>query len=125
MGDVMVTRGSPKPPSKSSILLSPAMKLSHLFWLCIFLKLLDFITTYECLTLSGTVDNEANPLPRWLMEQIGLVPALLVGSALAAVILTFLFWACRKLDVKWPFYLLNAVMFGVVINNCYWWWFLS
>ena len=54
-----------------------------LFALFIVVQVLDIYTTVHVL-LAGA--REANPLMHWLMERIGMVPALIVGKAIVVAI---------------------------------------
>ena len=80
----------------------------------------DHWTTYLCLRapVAGWTVNEANPLADWLFQAIGLIPALLLDSAMTLAALAFLL-ATRLLPVplKSAFLTLVVVWTGVAVAN--------
>jgi len=65
----------------------------HLLALCtLLLTTADHLTTWLCLRapVAGFAIYEANPIAAWLFAQLGLVPGLLVDSAVTLAGLAFL-----------------------------------
>jgi hypothetical protein len=89
--------------------------------LTILLSAADHWTTYLCLRapLAGWEITEANPIADWLFGSVGLVPGLLVDSALTLGAVAFLLTTTRLSDTaKSCFFGLIAAWTGVaVINN--------
>jgi len=81
----------------------------------------DHWTTYVCLRqpVSGWEVIEANPLSDWLFQAVGLVPGLLVDSAVTLAAVAFLLVTRRvPILVKKGFFALVVVSTGyAVINN--------
>ena len=81
----------------------------------------DHWTTYVCLRepVSGWLVTEANPISEWLFETVGLVPGLLVDSAVTIAAVAFLLTTRRvPVFVKKGFLALVVVATGyAVINN--------
>jgi hypothetical protein len=81
----------------------------------------DHWTTYLCLrqNVAGWDVTEANPIADWLFGTIGLVPGLLLDSAVTVAAVTFLV-ATRTIPrlVKWAFFAgVIAVTAFAVWNN--------
>ena len=80
----------------------------------------DHWTTYVCLRapVEGWRVSEANPLAEWLFQAIGLVPGLVLDSAITVLALAFLL-ATRLLPVtlKSAFLSLVLVWTGVAVLN--------
>lgn len=81
----------------------------------------DHWTTYVCLRqpVSGWQVTEANPISGWLFEAVGLVPGLLVDSAVTVSAVAFLLTTRHVPDfVKKAFFGLVVASTGyAVINN--------
>jgi hypothetical protein len=81
----------------------------------------DHWTTYVCLRrpVSGWEVIEANPISDWLFQTVGLVPGLLVDSAVTVAAVAFLLTTRRVPNfVKKGFFTLVVVATGyAVINN--------
>jgi hypothetical protein len=81
----------------------------------------DHWTTYVCLRnpVAGWLVTEANPISEWLFQTVGLVPGLLVDSAVTVAALAFLLTTHRVPNfVKKGFLSLVVVATGyAVINN--------
>ncbi|MBW2715955.1 MAG: hypothetical protein JRD03_07755 [Deltaproteobacteria bacterium] len=81
----------------------------------------DHWTTYVCLRkpVSGWQVTEANPISEWLFETVGLVPGLLVDSAVTVCAVAFLLTTRRlpTLTKKIFFCLVVASTSYAVINN--------
>jgi hypothetical protein len=81
----------------------------------------DHWTTYVCLRqpVSGWQVTEANPISEWLFQTVGLVPGLLVDSAVTVCAVAFLL-TTRRLPalIKKVFFCLVVVSTSyAVINN--------
>lgn len=80
----------------------------------------DHWTTYLCLRapVAGWTVSEANPLADWLFQAIGLVPGLLLDSAVTVAAMAFLL-ATRMLPVplKGAFLALVVVWTGAAVAN--------
>jgi len=81
----------------------------------------DHWTTYVCLRqpVSGWQVTEANPISEWLFQTVGLVPGLLIDSAVTVCAVAFLL-TTRRLPVlmKKTFFCLVVVSTSyAVINN--------
>lgn len=92
-----------------------------LILLIVLVSAADHWTTYLCLRapVEGWQVAEANPLANWLFQAIGLVPGLLLDSAITLLSLAFLL-ATRLLPVplKSAFLSLVLIWTGVaVVNN--------
>ncbi len=89
--------------------------------LTLILSAADHWTTYLCLRtpLDGWEVTEANPLAEWLFSSLGLVPGLLVDSAVTLAAVTFLLGTRHLSDtVKIGFFGIIAAWTGIaVINN--------
>ncbi len=74
---------------------------------------LDHWTTYVCLSqgFEGWEVTEANPLSDWLFQTVGLVPGLLVDSALTLAAVAFLL-TTRRLPL-----LFKKTFFGLVVAS--------
>jgi len=83
----------------------------------------DHWTTYLCLRApaTGWEVTEANPLAEWLFGSIGLVPGLLVDSAVTVAAVTFLVFTRRfGSGTKLVFFGLIAFVTAVaVVNNLF------
>jgi len=82
----------------------------------------DHWTTYVCLRqpISGWQVTEANPISQWLFESIGLVPGLLLDSAVTIAAVAFLLTTRRLPDVvKKVFLGLVIVSTGYAVVNNY------
>lgn len=80
----------------------------------------DHWTTYLCLRapVSGWQVTEANPLADWLFQSIGLVPALLLDSALTVFALGFVLMTRRiPLPLKSGFLTAVLLWTGVAVAN--------
>ena len=81
----------------------------------------DHWTTYVCLRnpVAGWEVIEANPISDWLFSWLGLVPGLLVDSAITLFAVGFLLWTNRLPQfVKGTFFSLVVLTTGyAVINN--------
>ena len=81
----------------------------------------DHWTTYVCLRnpVSGWLVTEANPISEWLFQAVGLIPGLLVDSAVTVAAVAFLLTTRRVPNfVKKGFLTLVVVATGyAVINN--------
>jgi len=81
----------------------------------------DHWTTYLCLRspVAGWEVIEANPIADWLFSWLGLVPGLLIDSAVTLFAVGFLLWTNRlSRFVKRAFFSLVALTTGyAVINN--------
>ena len=81
----------------------------------------DHWTTYVCLRnpVVGWEVIEANPISDWLFSWLGLVPGLLVDSAVTLFAVGFLLWTnCLPQLVKGTFFSLVVLTTGyAVINN--------
>ena len=71
----------------------------------------DHWTTYLCLRapIEGWQVAEANPLADWLFTSFGLVPGLLIDSAITIVAVSFLFFTRNVPDLA------KGLFFGIVI----------
>ena len=92
-----------------------------LAFLTLILSAADHWTTYVCLRspVSGWQVTEANPISEWLFGWIGLVPGLLVDSAITLFAVAFLL-TTRRLPgaLKGTFFAAVVVSTGyAVINN--------
>jgi hypothetical protein len=89
--------------------------------LTLLLSVADHWTTYLCLRtpLAGWEVTEANPIADWLFGSVGLVPGLLVDSALTLGAVGFLLITRRvSSSVKFCFFGLLVTWTGfAVINN--------
>jgi hypothetical protein len=89
--------------------------------LTLLLSLADHWTTYVCLRtpLPGWEVTEANPIADWLFASFGLVPGLLVDTALTLGAVAFLLTTRRvSSSAKFCFFGLVATWTGIaVINN--------
>jgi hypothetical protein len=89
--------------------------------LTLLLSVADHWTTYLCLRtpLAGWEVTEANPIADWLFGSVGLVPGLLVDSALTLGAIGFLLITRRvSSSVKFCFFGLIVTWTGfAVINN--------
>ena len=89
--------------------------------LTLLLSVADHWTTYLCLRtpLAGWEVTEANPIADWLFGSVGLVPGLLVDSALTLGAVGFLLITRRvSSSVKFCFFGLIVTWTGfAVINN--------
>ena len=89
--------------------------------LTLILSAADHWTTYLCLRtpLDGWEVTEANPLAEWLFSSLGLVPGLLVDSAVTLVAVAFLLGTRHLSDtVKIGFFGIIAAWTGIaVVNN--------
>jgi hypothetical protein len=81
----------------------------------------DHWTTYVCLRnpVSGWFVTEANPISEWLFQAVGLIPGLLVDSAVTVAAVAFLLTTRRVPNfVKKGFLTLVIAATGyAVINN--------
>ena len=81
----------------------------------------DHWTTYVCLRnpVAGWEVIEANPISDWLFSWLGLVPGLLIDSAITLFAVGFLLWTNRLPQlVKGTFFSLVVLTTGyAVINN--------
>ena len=89
--------------------------------LTLMLSAADHWTTYLCLRapLDGWEVTEANPLADWLFQSLGLVPGLLIDSAVTLAAVAFLL-STRHISesAKVAFFGLIAAWTGIaVINN--------
>jgi len=96
----------------------------------IVLNLLDFITTYFCISLGG---SEANPLLAYLMRESGTIWVILyVKLVIITVLLPFFSIASYYPEliqqyvrpgfttfIAWLLMVVNAFYFYVVVNNLY------
>ncbi len=89
------------------------MTMLALFLAFVLLQALDAYTTYRDLQLPGRF--EANPVMRWLMIKLGVLPALVAVKILVALLIG---WFVYGADLT-PMYLIIADLLygGVVINN--------
>jgi hypothetical protein len=89
--------------------------------LILLLSAADHWTTYLCLRapLEGWAVTEANPLAEWLFQTLGLVPGLLVDSAVTVAAVGFLLTTTRVPPMlKSCFFVLVAAWTAVaVVNN--------
>jgi hypothetical protein len=89
--------------------------------LTLLLSLADHWTTYVCLRapLPGWEVTEANPIAEWLFSSFGLVPGLLVDSALTVGAVVFLVTTRRvSSSAKFCFFGLIVTWTGIaVVNN--------
>ena len=89
--------------------------------LTLVLSAADHWTTYLCLRtpLEGWEVTEANPLADWLFQSLGLVPGLLVDSAVTVAAVGFLLVTTHVSNsVKIGFFSLIAAWTGIaVVNN--------
>ncbi|HXV37253.1 MAG TPA: hypothetical protein VEC18_08890 [Myxococcota bacterium] len=86
------------------------------------LSAIDHWTTYLCLRepFAGWEVTEANPLSSWLFQTVGLVPGLLVDSALTIAAVVFLLKTTRlPLPVKHGFLGLVVLATAVAVVNNY------
>lgn len=81
-----------------------------LVYLLITLQVLDLLTTVVALRKPGL--KEGNPYLRWLMDRIGVVPALLVVKG---CLIVFLFWAVPLMHIGVVVAL--CVLYVVVVAN--------
>lgn len=85
------------------------------------LTALDHWTTYLCLRepVEGFLVSEANPLAAWLFDAIGLVPGLLLDSAVtvAAVLLVQSTARVPAVAKAFLFLVVGASTLGAVANN--------
>jgi hypothetical protein len=82
----------------------------------------DHWTTYLCLRspVSGWQVTEANPISDWLFQVVGLVPGLLVDSAVTVAAVAFLLTTRRlPIFVKKGFLTLVVVSTGYAVFNNY------
>lgn len=81
----------------------------------------DHLTTWLCLRspVPGWEVTEANPLAAWLFDSLGLVPGLLLDSAVTlAAVGCFLVTPLVPRDAKAGFFLVVSVWTGwAVVNN--------
>ncbi len=89
--------------------------------LTLFLTAADHWTTYLCLRapVAGWQVAEANPIAEWLFQSMGLVPGILLDSAVTLAAIAFLLGtALIPRSVKGGFFLAVSVWTGwAVINN--------
>lgn len=91
-----------------------------LAFLTLLLSAADHWTTYLCLRtpLKGWEVNEANPIAEWLFEAVGLVPGLLLDSAVTLGAVAFLLTTRRISGVaKFGFFGLIAAWTGIAVLN--------
>ena len=84
----------------------PNEVLAGLFLL---LNLADAITTY--IVVQHYKGTELNPILRWLMRKIGVVPALVVKMVLAVIL------AYYMLSHDWALVVVNVLFALVLVNN--------
>lgn len=80
----------------------------------------DHWTTYLCLRApnAGWEVTEANPIAQWLFGSVGLVPGLLLDSAVTIGAVAFLLTTKRLgLATKYGFFGLIAFVTGVAVAN--------
>ena len=75
----------------------------------ILLNLLDAITTYIVMSQKG--GKELNPILRWPMRKIGMVPALVIKMVLACGLAYF------TLPYAWVLVTMSVLFALVVVNN--------
>lgn len=78
-----------------------------LFITCVILKLVDVVTTYIALVNRPDFEGEGNPIMKWLMYNIGFVPALFVAFAWT---LLFLVLILKRAQGRF-----QTILFGTVI----------
>ena len=98
------------------------MTLRILFILTILANMGDNLTTYLALTSPvhpGNIITEANPLARYLFEQIGLVPGLLFDMLVTVGVLYYLMnWNVAPYKLKvFIFGTILAIVTWAVVNN--------
>jgi hypothetical protein len=94
--------------------------LNALAWLTLFLSAADHWTTYLCLRspIAGWDVVEANPLAAWLFQSTGLVPGLLLDSAVTLSAVVFLLFTDRLPSAAKAFcFLLIAAFTGYAVAN--------
>jgi len=82
----------------------------------------DHWTTYLCLRepVSGWLVSEANPISQWLFQSVGLIPGLLVDSAVTVAAVVFLLTTRRVPNfVKKGFLSCVIVATGYAVFNNY------
>jgi len=126
-----IVNGSPRPEAGARILLQCRLIAARprlgveivrtLAFLTLLLSAADHWTTYLCLRspLKGWEVSEANPIAEWLFEAVGLVPGLLLDSAVTLGAVAFLLTTRRISGVaKFGFFGLIAAWTGIaVVNN--------
>ena len=89
--------------------------------LMLLLTAADHWTTYLCLKspVPGFEVSEANPIAQWLFQSLGLVPGILVDTALTLAAVGFLIWtALIPKPAKGIFLLVVIAWTGyAVVNN--------
>lgn len=95
--------------------------LHSLVALTLFLTAADHWTTYLCLRapVTGWEVTEANPIAEWLFQSVGLVPGILIDSAVTLAAIAFLLGtALVPLAAKRVFFLaVIAWTSWAVVNN--------
>lgn len=93
--------------------LSPLLLTLAVF---VLLQLLDAWSTHRALAAGG---QEANPIARFFMGWLGVVPGLLVLKALVGVWLWLLLPHLPAGQVLWVLWAVNAIYIVVVVNNIF------
>ncbi len=97
------------------------MKL--LLGLNIFAKLIDVITTYYIIAWVGSTSGEGNPLVKYTMDALGVVPALCISFVIhMACVLTIYSLSCNPQYIKQKFariglYIVTTLIILVALNN--------
>jgi len=90
------------------------MKLKIVFCLCIFLKLLDVLTTYFLVYKFGP-EGEMNPVVKYTIEQLGLTAAM-IFNYFASIALCY--WVFKR-KIFYALFIIFVGFLAVVINNFY------